>query len=133
MEYIVDLDAALDVVTRRAAAWRAAGLTVGSITWRDGDGAWPPPLVTDRTRVRDPDALGVRVSGPGGAEFRVVLFRGGWVDAEAWNGDPAREVAVLPGGDVTSPERYGAVLDAAARLTFGSPESGAVPGTGGGG
>ncbi|GAB3110787.1 hypothetical protein GCM10027160_11290 [Streptomyces calidiresistens] len=46
------------------------------------------------------------------------------MDAEAWNGDPTREVVVLPAGGVTSPGRYGAVLDAAARLAFGPPGAG---------
>ncbi|MQS07255.1 hypothetical protein [Streptomyces alkaliphilus] len=131
MEHGVDLDAAFAVVVRREIAWRNAGLTVDAPSWRDGDAPWPAPFETDRARVRGPDSLGVRVSGPEGAEFRVVLFRGGWVDAEAWNGDPTREVVVLPAGGVTSPERYGAVLDAAARLAFGMPGTGTGAGTAG--
>ncbi|SPF07438.1 hypothetical protein SMA5143A_8296 [Streptomyces sp. MA5143a] len=32
--------------------------------------------------MRDPDSVGVVLSGPGEAELSVVLFRGGWADVD---------------------------------------------------
>ncbi|MFD9426578.1 MULTISPECIES: hypothetical protein [unclassified Streptomyces] len=78
MEYVIDLDQAAAVVAERMARWLAAGLKVGQMTWRDETAPWPQRCETDRTLVRDPDSVGVLISGPADAELSVVLFRGGW-------------------------------------------------------
>ncbi|MGR7002106.1 hypothetical protein ACU686_35605 [Yinghuangia aomiensis] len=82
MNRVVDLDEAAVTLAGRTAGWRSSGLDVGPLTWRDFEASWPQPLETDRARVRDPDSVGVLVSGPGDAELSVVLFRGGWADVD---------------------------------------------------
>ena len=82
VERVIDLDQAAAAITERAVRWRAAGLRVGHVTWRDEAAPWPPQLETDRALVRDPDSIGVLISGPADAELSVVLFRGGWADVE---------------------------------------------------
>ncbi|MFJ6620627.1 hypothetical protein ACIQOW_24015 [Kitasatospora sp. NPDC091335] len=83
MERVVDLDDAAARITARSPRWCAARLTVGPLTWRDGLAPWPQPLETDRTRVGDPDSVGLWLSDPlTGGELHVVLFRGGWADVD---------------------------------------------------
>ncbi|GAA4997348.1 hypothetical protein GCM10023205_83330 [Yinghuangia aomiensis] len=82
MHRVIDLDEAAAALVGQAAGRRSAGLEVGPLTWRDAEASWPQPLETDRARVRDPDSVGVVVSGPGDAELSVVLFRGGWADVD---------------------------------------------------
>ncbi|MGW6418387.1 hypothetical protein [Streptomyces sp. NPDC055055] len=82
MDRVVDLDEVAAVVAGRTVGWRSASLEVGQVTWRDAEASWPQPLETDRARVRDPDSVGVVISGPGEAELSVVLFRGGWADVD---------------------------------------------------
>ncbi|MFJ4186970.1 hypothetical protein [Kitasatospora sp. NPDC089509] len=83
MEHIVDLDRAAERITARTPHWHAAGLVVGAPTWRADGAPWPQPLETDRSRVADPDSVGVEVVDPRtGAELHVVLFRGGWADVD---------------------------------------------------
>jgi hypothetical protein len=109
----VDLDRAVVEVVKRATSWRAAGLTVGDVTWRAQGEGWPPKLKTDRTAVRDPDSIGVRCT-KGDQEGEVVLFKGGWADFEYWSGT-AGAVPVLdaPGtdGHPLTVETSGHVLD----------------------
>ena len=78
----VDLDRAASEIIKRQSAWRARGLTAGLITWRDESAPWPQPFETDRSRVSDPDAAGIRITGPDHTELEVVLFRGGWADVD---------------------------------------------------
>ncbi|MER8098825.1 hypothetical protein [Kitasatospora sp. NPDC094016] len=106
MERIVDLDHAAERIAARAVRWRAAGLTVGALTWRDALAHWPYPLETDRARVTDPDSVGVQVADPlSGGELHVVLFRGGWADVEylaaGWEEREDAEVGVIPANDFT--------------------------------
>ncbi|MFF2847504.1 hypothetical protein ACFVT5_14395 [Streptomyces sp. NPDC058001] len=82
MERVVDLDQAAAVIAERAARWLEAGLTVGEVTWRDEAAPWSQQLETDRELVRDPDSVGVLISGPADAELSLVLFRGGWADVD---------------------------------------------------
>jgi len=58
MERIMDLDEAVAAVTDRQTAWRAEGLTVGPVTWREAAAPWPQRLETDRAEVTDPDSIG---------------------------------------------------------------------------
>ncbi|MFF3008681.1 hypothetical protein ACFVTF_38475 [Kitasatospora sp. NPDC057940] len=106
VERIVDLDRAAERIAARAVRWRAAGLTVGALTWRDALAPWPQPLETDRARVTDPDSVGVQVVDPlSGGELHVVLFRGGWADVEylaaGWEEQEDAEVGVIPANDFT--------------------------------
>jgi hypothetical protein len=82
MERVVDLDRAADEVAERRPGWSSRGLVVGPVTWRDESAPWPQRLETERSRVGDPDSIGVHFSGSGGAELVIVLFRGGWADVD---------------------------------------------------
>jgi hypothetical protein len=82
MDKVGDLDEVAVALARQAVSWRSAHLEVGQMTWRDGEASWPQTLETDRARVRDPDSVGVVISGPGEAALSVVLFRGGWADVD---------------------------------------------------
>ncbi|GAA2358832.1 hypothetical protein GCM10010417_15790 [Streptomyces carpaticus] len=77
MDRILDLDEAAAVLTGRSRTWRTAGLDVSPLTWRDAAAPWPARLETDRSRVHDPDAVGVHLAASR-AELSVVLFTGGW-------------------------------------------------------
>ncbi|MFE7532513.1 hypothetical protein ACFU7Y_43500 [Kitasatospora sp. NPDC057542] len=120
MEHVLDLDEAAARIAARAPRWRAARLTVEPFTWRDGLAPWPQPLETDRSRVADPDSLGLRLADPlTGGELDVVLFRGGWADvtylAAGWEGKPATAEEHEPGGviparDITSAADFEARL-----------------------
>lgn len=81
----IDLDLAVLEIAHRIDAWRAAGLTVGAVTWRDRGEPWPYPLKVDRGAVKDADSIGVAVQ-KGSQEGAVVLFDGGWADLEYWSG-----------------------------------------------
>ncbi|MEU6763841.1 hypothetical protein ABZ916_15115 [Streptomyces sp. NPDC046853] len=110
MDRIVDLDEAAAVLAERAAGWRSAGLEVGQVTWRDAEASWAQPLETDRAEVRDPDSVGVAISGPREAELLVVLFRGGWADVDFIVGSLDEAVA-LPASGITSASDFGARMD----------------------
>ncbi|MGK5637990.1 hypothetical protein ACSNOK_06685 [Streptomyces sp. URMC 126] len=79
---VLDLDQAAALIAERFPRWRAAGLTPGQPTWRDAAADWPQPLLTERSAVRDPDSLGLVLTGPTDTELSVVLFRGGWADVD---------------------------------------------------
>ncbi|MBW3575917.1 MAG: hypothetical protein KY450_13950, partial [Actinobacteria bacterium] len=71
----IDLDRVAEEITERRAGWTAAGLSVGPITWMDNDGAWPRPVVTDRSGVERPMSLGVRIErGAAAAEAELVVY-----------------------------------------------------------
>ena len=118
VERVIDLDQAAAAITERAVRWRAAGLRVGHVTWRDEAAPWPPQLETDRALVRDPDSIGVLISGPADAELSVVLFRGGWADVEFCNG--LDDAGTLPAAGIASAAAFGRQLDQWAPLVFGS-------------
>ncbi|MFB7361310.1 hypothetical protein [Streptomyces hydrogenans] len=120
MGRVIDLDEAAAVLARRRTGWQAAGLEVGPLTWRDAEASWPQPLETDRTRVLDPESVGVVVSGAGDTVLSVVLFRGGWADVDFIDG--ADDMGALPASDITSAQDFGARLDRWIARVFGSPE-----------
>ncbi|MFJ5228146.1 hypothetical protein [Streptomyces sp. NPDC088400] len=118
MERVVDLDQAAVVIAERAARWLAAGLKVGQVTWRDETAPWPQRLETDRTLVRDPDSVGVLISGPRDAGLSVVLFRGGWADVDFFDG--LDDGGPIPAFDITSAAAFGTQLDQWVPRAFGN-------------
>ncbi len=112
MDNKIDLDEAARQIQQRIDDWRSAGLEVGAITWRDQGRGYPPPLVTSRTEAIDPDSIGVRITF-GSAEGSAVLFTGGWVDFEWWDGISQDSVVLdMPGYEQPlTIEDFGKVLD----------------------
>ncbi|MFE3294356.1 hypothetical protein [Streptomyces sp. NPDC059201] len=88
------------------------------MTWRDAEAPWPQPLETDRARVRDPDSLGVVVSGRAEAALSVVLFRGGWADVD-YVAD-LDDAGCLPASGITSAADFAARMDRWVTRVFGS-------------
>ena len=81
MDRIVDLDQAAAEIESRRAAWVAAGLTVGPVTWRDEAAPRPKPLETERGGWADEldEFNSVTQSapeqfGPGGCAGRILMF-----------------------------------------------------------
>ncbi|MEU3558586.1 hypothetical protein [Kitasatospora sp. NPDC006786] len=117
METIVDLDEAAAEVAARTPGWRAAGLVVGEMTWRDETAPWPQRLETDRTRVADPDSVGVLVSGPEETQLSVVLFRGGWADVDYLAS--MDDAGTFPASGIDSAVAFGIRLDEWVVRVFG--------------
>ncbi|MFE7562038.1 hypothetical protein [Kitasatospora sp. NPDC057500] len=69
----------------------------------------------------EPDAVGVLLSGPADALLSVVLFRGGWADADFTTG--AGGAGALPGAGIGSAAAFGRRLDAWVALVFGDPRA----------
>lgn len=90
----IDLDVAAGLIVALRPEFEARGLTIAPPTWMDLDAPWPPPLETDRARIARPRSLGVRLGGPEDAEGLIVLYAGGWADADY----------LFPGGDVVTSE-----------------------------
>lgn len=105
---VVDLDAAAKVIEDRLHVWRARGLEVGPLTWRDEARGWPWQLVS-RKRAHWPDSVGFRVR-RGPAMGAVVLFGGGWADVEWWQGTAGSEPETSA-PDVGSVDGFAALLD----------------------
>ena len=118
MERVVDPDQAAVVMAERTTRWVAAGLTVGRLTWRDGEVPWPYRIETDRALVNDPDSVGVHISRPDGAELSVVLFRGGWADVDYYDG--LDDGGSLPAAGIDGAAEFGARLDAWVVRVFGA-------------
>jgi len=119
MDRVLDLDLAAAQIIRRRPAWASLGLTVGPVTWRDEADSWPHVLQTDRTRVVDPDSLGVRIQGPDDSEVELVLFRAGWADLNAVKGPITADtqiVAECP--TLVSAEEFGLLLDSCIERFF---------------
>ena len=116
MEQLIDLDAAAASLDRRLPRWRSSGLTVGPLTWADGQ-TTIHQIHTDRAAVRGDYSVGVRLSrGDEGGEF--ILYAGGWADFIYWSGRPD-EAAVqeTPGWDAPLDlARCEAVFDRMERL-----------------
>jgi hypothetical protein len=109
VESRIDLDAAAREIARRIDRWRASGMTIDDVTWRDQADGWPPPFKTDRNEVRDPDSIGIRCS-KGEQEGSLVLFKGGWCDLDFWSGSAA--IVEAPGHDDSlTVDSYGRLLD----------------------
>ncbi|MFE4874295.1 hypothetical protein [Streptomyces sp. NPDC056682] len=128
MEHVIDLDQAVAAIAERAARWRAAGLRVGQVTWRDEAAPWPQRFETDRALVRDPDSLGVVISGPADAELSVVLFRGGWADVDFYDG--LNDPGTLPAPGIDSAAAFGIQLDRWVPRVFGNDGAARLGGTG---
>lgn len=117
MERVIDLDQAAAAIAGRAGRWLAAGLKVGQLTWRDEAAPWPQELETDRALVRDPDSIGLLISGPADAELSVVLFRGGWADVDFVAG--LDDAGTLPASGIDSTAAFGTRLDQWVPRVFG--------------
>ncbi|MFE3830903.1 hypothetical protein [Streptomyces sp. NPDC059092] len=78
---------------------------------------WPQRLETDRALVRDPDSVGVLISGPADAELSVVLFRGGWADVDFFVG--LDDAGTLPACGIDSAAAFGTRLDGWVSRVFG--------------
>lgn len=74
-----------------------AGVVADALTWRDGVAGWPREPTADRSRVGEPDSVGLGLHGPGGAELFLVLHRGGWADVD-YLGD-ADGIGAIPAPD----------------------------------
>lgn len=72
--------------------------------------------------MADPDSVGICITGPADAELSVVLFRGGWADAEYLAGLADTVVSETP--DVISPRVFGELLDDYVFRAFGLSRSG---------
>lgn len=130
VEQGIDLDRAAAQINTRRQRWTAAGLTVGPLTWRDMAACWPQPLERNRSRVAEPDSVGVHLTGPADAELLVVLFRGGWADVDflaslgETDGDSGAGAGLVSEApDVTSPQESGELIDEYVVRAFGSPGS----------
>jgi hypothetical protein len=112
VERRIDLDVAVREIEARAKLWRANGITVGDVTWRDQAEGWPWVLKTNRAEVRDGDSIGARCT-KGDQEGAVVLFTGGWADLEYWSGDVDEEplMEIVGYGEWLSLESFGVLLD----------------------
>ncbi|WP_405386602.1 hypothetical protein OG596_02690 [Streptomyces sp. NBC_01102] len=121
MDRVVDLDDVAAVLTERVVRWRSAGLAVGEMTWRDGEADWPQRLETDRARVKDPDSLGLVISGSAEAELSVVLFRGGWADVDFFDG--LDDGGALPASDIESATDFATRMDQWIVQAFGGLRS----------
>lgn len=128
MERVIDLDEAAAEIADRAPGWRARGLTVGRVTWRDETAPWPQLLETDRSLVNDPDSIGVLISGPAEAEMSVVLFRGGWADVDFFAG--MDDAGTLPASGIASAREFGVQLDDWVARVFGQSFYSGEPVTG---
>jgi hypothetical protein len=118
MDRIVDLDQAAAEIESRRAAWLAAGLTVGPVTWRDETASWPRTLETDRARVLDPDSVGVQLAAADDAALMVTLFRGAWADIDFFSALTEWD-AVSECPYPRDAEQFGAVLDSCVLRCFG--------------
>lgn len=114
---VIDLDQAVVEIAERRLRWESAGLAVDPISWRDEAASWPQQLATDRSRVEDPDSIGVRITGLAEAELCVVQFRGGWADVDFIAS--IDDAGVLPAPDVVSPQAFGNLLDRCVSRVFG--------------
>ncbi|HXW34183.1 MAG TPA: hypothetical protein VEJ87_06345 [Acidimicrobiales bacterium] len=98
----IDLDEVATEIDIRRGSWTERGLDVRPFTWTENDEKWPTPLLADRSEVRRPRSLGVRVLLAEQAAVELVVYAGGWADL----------TLIPPGG--TEPEfSYIEVVEAA--------------------
>lgn len=98
MERALDLDAAAASVQRRASQWAARSLTVGPLTWADGQ-TTVNELTTRREAVRGDYSVGIRIR-RGDEEGELVVYAGGWCDLDYWAGRADSEpLSEAPGAD----------------------------------
>ncbi len=79
----IDLDEVAAAVGARSTTWAGAEIVVDAITWMDYDDEWPRPLLTDRHAARRPMSVGVELSRHDRAGALIVVYAGGWADADA--------------------------------------------------
>ena len=87
----LDLDQVAPLLAALRPAWTRQLLIVRPFTWRDARASWPQPLHTDRSKVAEPESVGLRLTAADGREARLVIWRGGWADVD-----------LLAGGTVTT-------------------------------
>ncbi|MCW8102914.1 hypothetical protein [Streptomyces tauricus] len=118
MDHVMDLDEVVAEVAARRSAWQTAGIVVDSVTWRDSATPWPQRLETDRATVSDPDSVGFHLhsSHKHGAELRLVVFRGGWVDAD-FIAD-IDDAGVISTPAISSAEAFGTLIDTCVARVF---------------
>jgi hypothetical protein len=106
----LDLDVAASLVAERRPVWLRSGLSVRAVTWMDNDAEWPRPLLIERSRVRRPMSLGVRVDREepyGEAEF--VLYAGGWADVDYVAA--GSDAVVSEYVELDDAQQFGSILD----------------------
>lgn len=108
VDRVIDLDAAAQAIEARRDRWTRAGLSVGPVTWRDEAEKWPQKLKTDRTKVADPDSVGVTFNRDTWRPGDITLFRGGWADVNLVDAADEMIVEYAPVPDV---QTFGDVLD----------------------
>jgi hypothetical protein len=89
VEHLIDLDALVTRLASTVEVWRRSS-RVQPFTWRDAEADWPQPIVTDRSSVRVPESLGIRLDREPDDELEIVVWTGGWAD-----------IGFLLGGEVT--------------------------------
>lgn len=121
MERLVDLDRAAAEISLRRMGWHEQGLVVAEPTWRDAVAARPRVLETDRSKVKDPESVGVHLHSFRGAELAIVLFRGGWADVDFIT--DSLEIGVIAAPDISSAPAFGELLDLCVARIFGLSEA----------
>ncbi|MFE2488789.1 hypothetical protein [Streptomyces mirabilis] len=117
MERVINLDEVVAAVAARQLSWQAAGLVIGPVTWRDEAAPWPQQLETDRSKVSDPDSVGIHVHSSHEAELHVVLYRGGWADVDYIA--TIHDAGVIRATAMSSAQAFGALLDTCVARVFG--------------
>ena len=111
VEIRIDLDATAMEIIRRTDGWRARGIEVKPITWREQAEGWPQKLKTDRSEVISADSIGVALR-KGDLEGEIVLFNGGWADLAFWDGHSRKLLQEMPGWeDWMDLDAFGHLLD----------------------
>jgi hypothetical protein len=78
VNHVVNLDELARRLTRLRPEWELSA-QVGPFSWRDAEAAWPQPIETERSLVKVPESLGVRLTS-GDDEAEIVVGTGGWAD-----------------------------------------------------
>jgi hypothetical protein len=127
----MDLDEVAAAVVARRPAWQQAGLAVEPVTWRDASAPWPQRLETDRSKVTDPDSVGIHLRGAPETELHIVLYRGGWADVDYLVS--LDDAGVIPAPAMGSAEAFETLLDNWVARVFGfrgPADQDEVPGAG---
>ena len=106
---ILDLDEADAEIRQRWFVWTAAGLTVGPVTWADGNEA--------------PASMGLHVSRPS-AHVDIVVQRDGWAKVAVLR--PGADAVVRATAQLESVAAFAALVDRAVELITwsGAPKDG---------